>query len=663
MPASATASGKIILLGEHAVVYGAPALAAGIDRGATATAELAPAGHDSCLTLGSTRHRPDFDPGSAGEGRAFAALLGDLRAGPALPPLAIGAELDLPPGTGLGSSAALGVAIARAALLAAGHPADDAAVIVRADAWERVFHGNPSGIDTAAAAVGGCFRFTRGEGPRPLVPARDLVLCVGLTGVSTSTREMVEGVARLRVRKPDLVDRAVNGITALVENAALAIEAGDLSAVGKLMDLNQMILAGLMLSTEDIENLCRAARQAGALGAKLTGKGGGGSVLALVADEAAAEPVLAAWRDAGYKGFVTNVTRTRAASASPLASPRTVQVPRTMPRSLAARAVAHPNIALSKYWGKREDGHNLPAVPSLSVTLGGMETTTTVTFDPALAADELKLNGKLAGPGPTGRVATLLDRVRAASGVRAHARVESSNSFPTAAGLASSASAFAALALAATAAAGLVWDVAQVSDLARRSSVSAARSLLGGFVALRAGEPGDEFLAATQVASGDHVAHRVLVAVTREGPKPTLSTEGMLHTQRTSPYYPAWVESAPALCERVRQAVLAGDLEALGVAAEESALRMHAAAIAACPGLVYWVGGTVSVMEEVRRLRAAGTLAYFTIDAGPHVKVLTTPEAEAAVAAALAQVPGVTTVIRTVPGPGAHLVPIPADDA
>ncbi len=657
MPFTAAASGKIILLGEHAVVYGAPALAAGIDRGATATAELCPDGHESCLALGSTSVRPDLDPGNAGVARAFAALLGDLRAGLPLPPLAIGAELDLPPGTGLGSSAALGVAVARAALLAAGRPAGDAEVIARADAWERVFHGNPSGIDTMAAAVGGCFRFTRADGARSIRPARDLVLCVGLTGVSTSTREMVEGVARLRARKPEMVDRAVAGITSLVENAALAIEAGDLSAVGKLMDLNQMILAGLMLSTEAIEDLCGLARKAQALGAKLTGKGGGGSVLALAEDEGGAERVLAAWRDAGYKGFLTRVTSHRETTSRP-ASPRTVQVPRTMPRTPSARAVAHPNIALSKYWGKREDGHNLPAVPSLSVTLGGMETVTTVTFDPALAADVLTLNGELAGAGPTARVVTLLDRVRAASGRREHARVESHNSFPTAAGLASSASAFAALALAATAAAGLVWDVGQVSDLARKSSVSAARSLLGGFVALRAGEPGDEFLAATQVASGDHLSHRILVAVTREGPKPTLSTEGMLHTQRTSPYYPAWVASAPALCERVRHAVLAGDLEALGVAAEESALRMHAAAIAACPGLVYWVGGTVSVMEEVRRLRAAGTPAYFTIDAGPHVKVITTPEHEADVAVALARVPGVTTVIHTVPGGGARLVPL-----
>jgi diphosphomevalonate decarboxylase len=321
-----------------------------------------------------------------------------------------------------------------------------------------------------------------------------------------------------------------------------------------------------------------------------------------------------------------------------------------------ATAVAHPNIALSKYWGKREDGHNLPAVPSLSVTLAGMRTITTVAFEPALPADVFSLGGGLGGKGPTARVVALLDRVRAAAGITEHAAVSSTNDFPTAAGLASSASAFAALALAATAAAGLTWDAAQVSDLARRSSVSAARSALGGFVSLRAGEPGDEFLAAAPVAEADHFPLSVLVAVTREGPKPTLSTEGMLHTQRTSPYYPAWVETAPALYQRVQQAVLARDLAALGVAAEESALRMHAAAIAAAPGLVYWVGATVEVMEEVRRLRAQGTAAYFTIDAGPHVKVLTTPAEEAAVERALAAIPGVSRVLRASPGGGATLL-------
>jgi mevalonate kinase len=196
-------------------------------------------------------------------------------------------------------------------MAAAGLAADDDAAIARATAWERIFHGNPSGIDTAAAALGGCFRFTRARGAEPIAPACELVICVGLSGSTASTRTMVEGVARLREKRPEMVDRSIAGIAALVDNAKLAIEAGDLVGLGKLMDLNQMLLAGLMLSTEQLEQLCHIARGAGALGAKLTGKGGGGAVIALAEGEDAAAPVLAAWRAAGYEGFCTKVsTRT-----------------------------------------------------------------------------------------------------------------------------------------------------------------------------------------------------------------------------------------------------------------------------------------------------------------------------------------------------------------
>lgn len=325
--------------------------------------------------------------------------------------------------------------------------------------------------------------------------------------------------------------------------------------------------------------------------------------------------------------------------------------------SLAGRAtaIAHPNIALAKYWGKRPFGHNLPAVPSLSVTLAGLTTTTTVAFDDALAEDELLLGGARAAAADTRRVTGLLDRVRAAAGVRARARVESANDFPTAAGLASSASGFAALALAASAAAGLTTAPEAVSDLARRTSVSAARSAFGGFVELRAGVQGDEALAAAPLAGPESWPLSVVIAVTREGPKDVGSSDGMRHTVETSPYFPAWVEGAPALFARIRAAVLARDLEALAGAAEASALRMHASSLAAEPGLFYWTGATVEVALEVRRLRARGVPAFFTIDAGPHVKVFTAPASADEVTRALRAVPGVIRTIAASPGEGARL--------
>ncbi|HEU4534157.1 MAG TPA: diphosphomevalonate decarboxylase, partial [Polyangiaceae bacterium] len=174
--------------------------------------------------------------------------------------------------------------------------------------------------------------------------------------------------------------------------------------------------------------------------------------------------------------------------------------------SRAAAARAHPNIALAKYWGKAEGTANAPAVPSLSVTLAGLATTTRVRFDPGLAADALVLNGREAGGRELERAKTLLDRVRARAGLACPALVESANDFPTASGLASSASGFAALALAAWHAAGLEPSPEGVSDLARRSSASAARSVYGGFVELPAGVAGrDEPLPARPVAGAERL--------------------------------------------------------------------------------------------------------------------------------------------------------------
>ncbi len=317
----------------------------------------------------------------------------------------------------------------------------------------------------------------------------------------------------------------------------------------------------------------------------------------------------------------------------------------------SARAVACSNIALAKYWGKADVARNLPAVPSLSLTLAGMQTTTRVVFDPTLAADTGTLDGAPLEGKPLARVVALLDRVRQLAGVTARARIETSNDFPTAAGLASSASGFAALALAATRAAGLELSLEETSALARASSASAARSLFGGFAALGAGAERGE-----RIAPPDFFPVVMLVAVTARGPKTVGSTEGMQHTARTSPYYPAWVEHAPSLYEETRRAVLGRDLPALGAAMEQSALMMHASMLAARPAVIYFAPVTLAVVERVRALRAAGTDAYFTMDAGPHVKVLVEPADAVAVASALESVPGVERVIRCTPGPDAQLI-------
>jgi diphosphomevalonate decarboxylase len=310
-----------------------------------------------------------------------------------------------------------------------------------------------------------------------------------------------------------------------------------------------------------------------------------------------------------------------------------------------AVARAHANIALAKYWGKLQVGNNLPAVPSLSLTLDALETTTTVEFDANLAEDELVLDARPAREKEKLRVVKLLDQVRAAAGITARARVTSANSFPTAAGLASSASGFAALALAASHAAGLTGSRREVSALARAASVSAARSLYGGYVVLPAGASFAEPL-----APGSHFPLSMLVALTRAGEKAVGSTEGMLRTAKTSPYYGGWVDHAPLLFERIRTAVLERDLSVLGPAMEASALAMHASMFAADPPIVYFSPATLSAMEKVREVRAGGIPAYYTMDAGPHVKVVTAPAHAEKVATELAGCPGVLQVIRCAPG-------------
>ena len=316
-----------------------------------------------------------------------------------------------------------------------------------------------------------------------------------------------------------------------------------------------------------------------------------------------------------------------------------------------ATAVAHPNIALAKYWGKLPGDGNVPAVPSLSVTLAGMRTTTTVSFDATLVDDELVLDGELQAPNARAKVRAtqLLDRVRAAASTTSRARIVSANDFPTASGLASSASGFAALALAAVHAADLDWSAERVADLARRSSASAARSVFGGFVELDGGSEG----AARVVPGPAALDLRVIVAVTTESAKSTSSTDGMKLTQEKSPYYAAWVADAPESHARMRAALLAGDFTRVGELAERSALAMHACAMAA--GIVYVTGATLAALAEVRAMRAAGIEAYATIDAGPHLKCLARAADVAAVHERLAQVPGVLRIIETRPGEGARL--------
>jgi len=318
-------------------------------------------------------------------------------------------------------------------------------------------------------------------------------------------------------------------------------------------------------------------------------------------------------------------------------------------------ARANANVALVKYWGKRDAVLNLPSTGSISLTLAGLAVEAAVAFDGGVS-DRLEIDGEPAGGEEAERLRRFLDVVRAEAGSSSRARVVTRSTVPRGIGLASSAAAFAAVALAGSRAAGLRLEPPALSALARRGSGSAARSVLGGFVEWRRGErPDGTDSIAEPLAPLDHWDVRVVVAVTSSAPKAVSSRDGMTRAA-AAPFYPAWVEGAEADLAAARAAIRARDLEALGLVAEHSALKMHAVGLAARPALLYWRGATVECVHAVWALRAAGTAAFFTIDAGPQVKVLCLPADAARVAAALHALPGVERVLTCAPGGGAQVI-------
>jgi diphosphomevalonate decarboxylase len=308
---------------------------------------------------------------------------------------------------------------------------------------------------------------------------------------------------------------------------------------------------------------------------------------------------------------------------------------------VSAVAHAHPNIALIKYWGKAPQPGNVPAMPSLSITLDTLTTTTVIAES---NKDVFQLNGR-AVDDP--KIAACLANLRRCYDIPPLA-VDSHNNFPTAAGLASSASGFAALVTAVDTAFDLSMTPAQRSELARQASASAARSVFGGFVTLQGPEWQGQLL--LEAAAWPL---RVVVAVTDSASKDVSSSTGMRQSAATSPYYPAWVESAHRDFQSALGAVDARNFAALAELAEHSCLKMHGLMLSTRPGLLYWNATTLACLHRVRALRAGGESVFFTVDAGPQVKAVCLPASEAAVKEALSTVPGVTQILAAGLGPGA----------
>jgi diphosphomevalonate decarboxylase len=319
-----------------------------------------------------------------------------------------------------------------------------------------------------------------------------------------------------------------------------------------------------------------------------------------------------------------------------------------------ATAVGYANIAFVKYWGNRDDALRLPANPSLSMTLEALHTTTTVQFDDRLREDEVIIDRTPAGAPARARVSRQLDLVRQRAGLSAAARVDSHNNFPAGVGLASSASAFAALTLAACGAAGLRLGERQLSALARRASGSACRSVPGGFVEWEMGRD-DASSFAHSLMAPDYWDLRDVIAVVSHRPKTVSSSEGH-QLAASSPLHQARLAAVPELLAACRQALLNRDLAALGEVAERDAMLMHAVMMTSQPPLIYWSPATLEVLDAVGEWRARGVPAYFTMDAGPNVHLICEETHAAEVAELATGLPGVLNVVVSRPGCPAHLV-------
>ena len=313
-------------------------------------------------------------------------------------------------------------------------------------------------------------------------------------------------------------------------------------------------------------------------------------------------------------------------------------------------AAAHPNIAFIKYWGNRDDNLRLPVNGSISMNLAGLETRTTVNWDEKRVNDELTLNGsRLTGLGME-RVSAFLDLVRQMAGIHSCAEVTSESNFPSGAGIASSAAAFAALALAATRAAGLDLNEADLSRLARHGSGSACRSIPAGFVEWQMGT-GEADSYAVSIAAPGHWDLADCIAVLSSKQKSTGSTEGHA-LAGTSPLQSARVADAPRRLEICRKAILQRDFAAIAEIVELDSDMMHAVMMTSHPGLFYWQSATLTVMYAIREAREKGLPVCYTIDAGPNVHVITEAGEAGHVSDLLRSLPGVREVrVAHVGGP------------
>ena len=325
---------------------------------------------------------------------------------------------------------------------------------------------------------------------------------------------------------------------------------------------------------------------------------------------------------------------------------------------MKATAIANSNIALVKYWGKRDTKLILPYNSSVSMTLDSLNTKTTVEFNDSFLEYEVIINDKIVENEEYQRVSNHLNLLQARTKDKLFAKVKSESNFPKAAGLASSASGFAALTYAGTKALKKNLSLNDLSILARQGSGSASRSIHGGFVEWRKGSRSDGLDShAVQIKDARHWPElSMIVSVISTDKKKISSRAGMSQTVKTSPFYSAWLDSVGTDVENMKQAIIEKNFTHLGQIAEKNALKMHATMHTTTPPNIYWKSGTLEIMQKVLELREEDIECYFTMDAGPQVKILCLESELSLIQKELAKIDTLQEQFVCHPGEGAHLV-------
>ncbi|MCK8606535.1 diphosphomevalonate decarboxylase [Apilactobacillus ozensis] len=316
-------------------------------------------------------------------------------------------------------------------------------------------------------------------------------------------------------------------------------------------------------------------------------------------------------------------------------------------------ARAHTNIALIKYWGKKNDDLIIPNNNSLSLTLDEFYTDTSVKFSNELSKDSIFLDD--VDISNSTKIVNFLDIIREKASISEYAYVKSYNHVPTSAGLASSASGFAALAAAASKAAGLQLTSKELSKLARRGSGSATRSIFGGFAEWIKGNTDNDSYG-VEIENPVTMDINMIAVVLNDQPKKISSRVGMKRSVETSPYYNAWVKQCEVDLIKAKTAIKENDFNTLGKISESNAMRMHALTMSAEPAFMYFNNDSIQVINSVKTLRENGVECYFTMDAGPNVKIICKSKDIKKIKAALTKTFNDEQIVVSKPGCGVQFI-------